>query len=255
MIRILMSIFDKRRQVSSKVSTDERSFEEQIRELQNSLQKADRDKLAMSAELINRDGRVKQLETELAGCKSSHHESLNTEVSELRALLAAAEMQKKCRVITMEEYTSDIALLRDDNARLREELDTARKTIDQYPRPPRRSKTSSVSTPDTNAKVNEQEAEVSSACDQYPFHPAEKAVPIKSDRPWPTRYGNLPKRTLTRGRDSAGVRAYTFGKPNEDHQWSGFDRPTTFAAKEVPKLGKPGQWEDQSASDCNTWDY
>ena len=205
----------------------------------------------MSLEITNRNDRIHQLETEIAGYKTHGGEGLVTAVSELATMLAAAERIKKDQAIIIEDFVSTNSHLSDDNCRLRNELKAARKALGQLETSARNT-TIPLPPPKSDSNFKEQALREPSA--EHPPHPAEKAMPISPEWQRPTSYSSLPKRIFTRSRESAGTRAYTFGKPNGNYRWPGFDGPTTLTAKAIPEADKPELWGDHSASDCDTWD-
>lgn len=205
----------------------------------------------MSLEITNRDDRIHQLETEIAGYKTHSGEGLVTAVSELATMLAAAEKIKKDQAITMEDFVSTNSNLSDENCRLKNELKAARKALGQLETSVRNT---TIPLPPPKSDSNFKEQALREPLAEHPPRLAEKAMATSPEWQRPTSYSSLPKRSFTRSRESAGSRVYTFGKPNGNYRWPGFDGPTTLRAKAIPEADKPELWGDYSASECDTWD-
>ena len=109
----------------------------------------------MALEITNRNDRIHQLETEIAGYKTHGGEGLVTAVSELATMLAAAERIKKDQAIAIEDFISTNSHLRDDNCRLRNELKAARKALGQ-PETSARNTTVPLRWPKLDSKFKEQ---------------------------------------------------------------------------------------------------
>lgn len=166
-------------------------------------------------------------------------------------MLAAAEKIKKDQAITMEDFVSTNSNLSDENCRLKNELKAARKALGQLETSVRNT---TIPLPPPKSDSNFKEQALREPLAEHPPRLAEKAMAISPEWQRPTSYSSLPKRSFTRSRESAGSRVYTFGKPNGNYRWPGFDGPTTLRAKAIPEADKPELWGDYSASECDTWD-
>ncbi|KAL2042616.1 hypothetical protein N7G274_004375 [Stereocaulon virgatum] len=237
--------------VSIMASNEEISSKKGAQELPDALKEADPAKTAMSMNIQDRESRIRQLETELASLKTGGGADLSTTVSELVTKVAKGERVRKDQNLRIKGLESINSRLRDDYSRPRTELKNAHRSLGKTevmicnPKTP-------LTPPETNSHHPEPIV-VERSARKLP-RPAGGAMPTDPTWQWPTVHSDLPKRAFTRGRESAGTRAYTFVKPDEHVQWTCFDGPTTFTAKAVPEESKPELWGNHSASDCDTTD-